>query len=472
MGRRDELWGLTGAELVEGYRAKRFSPVEVTRATLDRIDRLDGQVNAFVTVTHELALRQAAEAERAYLDGMAGLLAGIPMSMKDLTPVKGVRMARGSLLHANDVAEFDAPYVERVQDAGGVILGKTTTPEYGWKGDSGNRVNGPTHNPWKHGRTAGGSSGGGAAAVAAGFGPMAQGSDGAGSIRIPCGFCGVYGLKQSYGLVPQYPPSAIGDLSHMGPMTWSVLDTAMMLQAVAGADPRDRLSYTSNVNYISAATTNIRDLRGVRIAWSPDLGYVTVDPEVARATAAAVERFRELGATVEEVNPGIPDPWPFLDILWAGAMAGLHPDNYDEIRSEIDPGRAKIIDRARTMTAADLAAAHLARAKYFHLWREYFTGYDLLLTPTLPVTAFAAGDDFPAEIMGKPQSYLGWTAFTYPFNATGQPAATVPVGFDQNGLPIGLQVVGRWRDDALVLRASAAFERVAPWVDRRPDLLG
>jgi aspartyl-tRNA(Asn)/glutamyl-tRNA(Gln) amidotransferase subunit A len=349
------------------------------------------------------------------------------------------------------------------------MLGKTNTPEFGWKGDSGNRVVGPSHNPWLRGRTAGGSSGGGAAAVAAGFGPIAQGSDGAGSIRIPCGFCGVFGHKPSFGLVPQYPPSVMGDLSHMGPMTRTVRDAALLMNVGAGADYRDRFSWTSGIDYLAALDRT--EIKGLRVAWSVDLGYAAVEPFVRETTARAARRFEDLGCHVEEVNPGLPNPWEMVDTIWASATAGTHRDDLAQVRDQLDPGRVKVAEHGLTMTAADLASAMIRRNAYCLDMQRFMRDYDLLLTPTLPCTAFRAGDDHPGSVDGVPSTYLSWTAFTYPFNMTGQPAATVPCGFDSVGLPIGLQIVGRSRDDVTVLRAAAAFEEIAPWAEHWPAWL-
>jgi aspartyl-tRNA(Asn)/glutamyl-tRNA(Gln) amidotransferase subunit A len=463
----DDLCFLPATDLLDHYRHRRLSPVEVTEAVLRRIERLNPGINAFITVTPDLALQQAREAERAYVTAEpAGALAGVPISIKDLTPTRGIRTTRGSLIDPDWVPDYDPPFVERVYAAGAVMLGKTNTPEYGWKGDSGNRLVGPTHNPWRPGRTAGGSSGGGAAAVAAGMGPLAQGSDGAGSIRIPSSFCGIFGLKPSFGLVPQYPPSAVGDLSHLGPMTRTVRDAALLLTVTAGHDTRDRLSWSSGIDYLASIESNVK---GLRIAWSPDLGYAPVAPAVQRATQAAVARFEELGCTIEEANPGLPDPWAILDPLWACGMAAIHQDNLDQVRDKLDPGRLAVIGRAAQFTGTDLACAMRRREIYREDMRRFMSKYDLLLTPTLPITAFPAGEDHPDEIRGIKTTYLSWTPFTYPFNISGQPAATVPCGFDDDGLPIGLQIVGRWHDDASVLRAAAAFEAIAPWANHRPD---
>ena len=460
---------LSASELRDRYRTKALSPVEVTRAILDRIDRLNPVLNAFTVVTAELALEQAHAAERAYAAGDAPPLAGIPISIKDLTPTRGIRTARGSLLNPDWVPDEDAPVVERLYAAGAVMLGKTNTPELGWKGDSGNRVFGPSFNPWDLTKTPGGSSGGAAAAVAAGLGPLAQGSDGAGSIRIPAAFCGIFGFKQSFGLIPQYPPSAVGDLSHLGPMTRTVRDAAMMLNVMAGADGRDRLSWSSGIDYTRDLDAGVR---GLRVAWSPTLGYAQVANDVLESAERAAMAFRELGCEVEQVDPIIRDPGNILDVMWSGSMAGYFAGRLDDVRALLDPGLLEVIDRAASLSAADMAHALQQRNTYYTGMRQFMDlqRFDLLLTPTLPVTAFTAGLDEPDGWQRSTLAPLDWTPFTFPFNLTGQPAATVPCGLDQNGLPIGLQIVGRWRDDNAVLRAAAAFESLKPWAQLTPPL--
>ena len=460
---------LSASELRDRYGAKSLSPVEVTDAILDRIERLNPVLNAFTVVTTELALNQARAAERAYFAGDAPPLAGIPVSIKDLTPTRGIRTARGSLIDADWVPDDDAPVVERLYAAGAVMLGKTNTPELGWKGDSGNRVFGPSFNPWNLAKTPGGSSGGAAAAVAAGLGPLAQGSDGAGSIRIPAAFCGIFGLKPSFGLVPQYPPSAVGDLSHLGPMTRTVRDAAMMLNALAGADVRDRLSWSSGIDYERNLDAGVR---GLHVAWSPTLGYAQVASDVLENTEQAAMAFRELGCEVQQVDPGLPDPANIIDVMWSGAMAGYFATRLDEVRDLLDPGLLAVVERAASLSAADMAHALQQRNTYYTGMRQFMDlqRFDLLLTPTLPVTAFTAGLDEPDGWRRATLAPLDWTPFTFPFNLTGQPAATVPCGFDRNGLPVGLQIVGRWRDDSAVLRAAAAFEAAMPWTEFRPPL--
>lgn len=464
----NDLVYLSATELRTRYERRDLSPVEVTEAILARIDRLNPELSAYVTVTADLARAQAKEAERAYASGEPGLLAGIPISIKDLTPTKGIKTTRGSLLYKDWIPDFDPPFVERVYAAGAVTLGKTNTPEYGWKGESSNRVFGSTRNPWNLARTAGGSSGGGAAAVAAGLGPIGQGSDGAGSIRMPCGFCGIFGLKPTFGTIPQYPVSALVDLSHMGPMTRTVADAALMLNATSGFDPRDRQSRRESIDFL-AALDNL-DLNGLKAAWSPDLGFAAVERDARAAAEAAAKKLADLGVEIVEDHPNLGDPWPTVDALWAPAMAAINAENFEQVRDQLDPGRVAVMESAARFSGVDVSNAHLKRMAYYDGWRAFMENYDLMLTPTLPIGAFPAGLDQPGSVNGVPTEYLSWSAFTYPFNLTGQPAATVPCGFDRDGLPLGLQIVGRFGDDATVLRAAAAFEAAAPWAQLRPPL--
>jgi aspartyl-tRNA(Asn)/glutamyl-tRNA(Gln) amidotransferase subunit A len=361
--------------------------------------------------------------------------------------VKGVRTTFGSLLQERDVPGADAPFVSRVREAGGLIIGKTSTPEMGWKGETTSLVHGTTHNPWRTGSTAGGSSGGAAAAVAAGLGPLAQGGDGAGSIRIPAAFCGITGLKTSRGLIPRVPPSGSG-LSVVGPMTRTVADCALLLDVTAGTGTLGDLDLP---------------VAGLRAAWSGNLGYAAVEPAVREAAERAAWVLAE-GARLEleEAHPQLEDPWPFIDVIWAATQAAEHAGNFHQVRDLLDRGRAALVDRGRSIATADYIKAQDARAGYELGWDSFMAHYDVVLTPTVPTTAFPAGLDHPGEVAGRPVEYLSWTAFTYPFNATGQPAATVPCGL-VDGLPVGLQIVGRRGDDALVLRLARAFERLAPW---------
>ncbi len=464
-----DLCFLPALELRDRYRRRELSPVEVTDAILRRVERLNPDLVAFITVTADVARAAARDAERAWAPGgTPGMLAGIPISIKDLTPTRGIRTTRGSLLYEDWVPDEDAPFVERVLAAGAVLLGKTNTPEFGWMAHTTNRIAGTTRNPWDRARSAGGSSGGAAAAVAAGMGPLAQGSDGGGSIRIPASFCGIFGIKPSFGLVPQFPPSAFGDLSHLGPMTRTVRDAALLLDAVAGADSRDRWSWSSGVDHLAACDG---DIAGLRVAWSPDLGFATVDPEVREATERAAQRFAELGCHVEAATPDLPRPDDIWWTLWTASNAAVHWDDLDAVRDRIDPGRLPLIEHGRTVGGAELAHQQILRNAWYTGMQRFMATYDLLLTPTLAQTAFPVEASSPSELAGASMAPFGdWTPFSAPFNLTGQPAATVPCGFDAAGLPIGLQLVGRWHDDATVLRAAAAYEAAAPWSQDRPPI--
>ncbi len=462
----ESIFYTPATELVERYRTRELSPVEVTQAVLDRIERLNPPLNAFVTVTSERALADARRAEEAYINGDPPPLAGVPTSIKDLVPTKGIRTTRGSLLEPNWVPDFDPVFVQRLYDAGIVMLGKTNTPEGGWKGETTNRVAGTTRNPWNLDRTPGGSSGGASAAVAAGLGPLAQGGDGAGSIRIPAAFSGIFGHKPSFGRVP-YPGSSPTQVAHTGPMTRTVADAALMLDVMAGPDPSDRHS-------LAKAPSLVEDIQGgiagLRVAWSLDLGYAEVEPEVAELTTTAARQFEALGCLVEEAHPGLADPWPIIDVLFAMGQAGGVADRLDEVRHLLDQGRLRQIERALQWTVVDVQQAMSARDVYWDGMRAFFEEYDLLLTPTVPLAPFAAGTDYPETINDVEMSYLSWTPFTYPFNLTGQPSASVPCGFTSDGLPVGLQITGKWRDDATVLRAAARFEEVMPWADATPSI--
>jgi aspartyl-tRNA(Asn)/glutamyl-tRNA(Gln) amidotransferase subunit A len=290
---------------------------------------------------------------------------------------------------------------------------------------------------------------------------MASGSDGAGSIRIPSSFCGIYGLKPTTGLIPRVP-SSMSLHSHIGPMTRTVLDAALFLTVAAGADPRDRSSWSSGIDYARELRDSI-DVSGLRVAWSPDLGYAEVDPEVAAVAEAAARTFETLGCVVDEAHPDEGDPWPTIEVVFAVSQLSRHIDDLDEVRDRLDPGRVELLEHARGFTATDIMRAHNEWNRYYHVWRAFMEDYDIVLTPTMACPPFPAGDHKPETVHGKPTTYLGWTGFAYPFNLTGQPAASAPCGFTAEGLPVGLQIVGRYRDDLTVLRASAAFESAAPW---------
>jgi len=462
-----DLCVLSALELREAYRVRTVSPRDVLAAVLARVERLDPAITAFFTVTAELAEQQAKRAEDAYLRGDdAAPLLGIPVSVKDLIATDGIRTTYGSFMHENDVPATDAPVVERVRSAGAVLLGKTATSEFGWKAPAASPLFGPSRNPWNLERTTGGSSGGSAAAVATGMGPLSIGTDGGGSIRIPSSFCGVVGFKPAAGRVPNVPPGPIGDLDHVGPLARTVRDAALLLDVLAGPDARDRYSLPrEDGSYLAYANG---DVNGLRVAWSADLGYAPCEAEVAQVAGRAARRFEELGCTVEESHPGWSDPVDTFQTLcfeiWGTAMAETLP----EWEERMDPGLVRVIRSAGSRTTPAFVVATRHRLEMQRLASEFFTRFDLLLTPTTSLLPFAHGIDFPTEVAGRSVRDMQWTPFTYPFNLTGLPAISVPAGWSSSGLPVGLQIVGPWRNDRRVLRAAAAYEAAAPWAGRWP----
>ena len=452
-------------ELLQLYRSGQASPVEVTQAVLARIERLNPQINAFCVVDPDAALASARASEarwQAHRSSGApvGELEGVPTTIKDLILTRGWPTLRGSrTIDPQQAWDVDAPATARLREAGAVLLGKTTTPEFGCKGETNSPATGITRNPWNTAHTPGGSSGGAAAAVAAGLGPLAVGTDGAGSVRIPAAFCGNVGLKPSFGRVPAYPLSPFGSVAHLGPHTMSVRDAALMMNVLKKPDARD---WTSLPPESTDYTMGLEDgIRGMRIAYSPTLGYArNVHPEIAAAVDAGVRQLQALGAHVEQVDPGFDDPLDITTGLW---FLGAHT-----VWSGLTPEQQAVTDpdfRAEAALGAQLSAAqvqqlNLRRGALGSHMRQFMQRYDLLVTPSVAVPAFEAR---PAgTVPMDPQAMLGWTPFSYPFNLTQQPAITVPCGLTSKGLPMGLQIVGPMFGDALVLRAARAFESVHP----------
>jgi aspartyl-tRNA(Asn)/glutamyl-tRNA(Gln) amidotransferase subunit A len=458
---------LTAAELHHAYAAGELSPVEVTQAALDRIDAYDKAVNAFCLVDPERALASARESEQRWQRGEPlGSVDGVPTSIKDLLPAKGWPTLRGSrLISPEQVWDVDAPATARLREQGAVLLGKTTTPEFGWKGVTDSLLCGPTGNPWDPSRTSGGSSGGSAAAVALGMGALTVGTDGGGSVRIPAGFSGIVTLKPTYGRVPLYPPSPFGTLSHVGPMTRTVTDAALLMDVITRPDVRDWSALGSpSGSYLEGLDDGVE---GLRIAYSPRLGYAHVDPEIDASVRAAVGVLAELGAIVEEVGPDFDDPIGAYHTLWFSGAAKVVLSHGEDALDRVDPGLAEIAEEGRRMTALDYLDATQVRMDLGVRMGQFHQTYDLLVTPTLPRPAFEAGVEVPAG--SGMRLWTEWTPFTYPFNLTQQPAASVPCGRTGSGLPIGLQVVGPRHADALVLRACRAFEAATSWRPPRPD---
>ena len=467
----DGLCWMPASEMAAAIRRKKVSPVEVMKEVLARIDRLNPTLNAFVTLTAEQAMRDARAAERVLgkKGAKLGPLHGVPFSTKDLVLTKGIRTTFGTRLYADNVPTETAPMVERMLAAGAIQLGKTNTPTFGWIGATHNLLFGVTRNPWNLDRTPGGSSGGASAAVAAGLGPLAIGTDGGGSIRIPASFAGIVGHKASYGRIPIQGGSAVWSLSHIGPMTRTVTDAALMMNVCAGPDSRDSLSLPAErVDYVKALKGS---LKGLRVAWAPDPGYAKlVDPEVVAVCARAAKRFRELGCRVEEVNPRWPSPrQPWKAIFCGGVAVRLAP-YLPERRADIDAGLAALIDETMAWGPTTYTQAWFERMAWWEHPRRLFETYDFMLTPTVACPPFKIGLDNPNEIAGCPAEPYEWIPFTYPFNMTGQPACSVPAGFTADKLPVGLQIVGRRFDDVTVLRAAHAFERAQPWRELTPPL--
>ncbi|MGP2436845.1 amidase [Streptomyces sp. JW3] len=451
-----DLSTLTASQLLDGYRTGAFSPVDAARAALARAAEIQPEVNAFVRITAEEALVRARESQERWRRGEPrGLLDGVPVTVKDILLMRGHPTLKGSRAVAEQGAwDEDAPSVARLREHGAVFLGKTTTPEYGWKAVTDSPLSGVTRNPRDPTRTAGGSSGGAAAAVALGAGPLALGTDGGGSVRVPASFCGIFGLKPTYGRVPLYPASAFGTLAHVGPMTRDAADAALLLDVIGVPDARDWSALgPPAVSYREVLGAGVR---GLRVAYSPTLGgQVAVRPAVTAAVRRAVERLAELGAYVTEADPDVTDPVDAFHTLWFSGAARVVQHLGPGRREVLDPGLREICGQGARYSALEYLAAVDARMELGRRMGRFHEVYDLLLTPTLPITAFEAGAEVPKG--SGHRRWTGWTPFTYPFNLTQQPAATVPVGHDGDGLPIGMQIVAARHRDDLVLRAAHAL---------------
>ncbi len=462
---RQDLTQTPAHELLALYRSGQASPVEVTQAVLQRIERLNPQINAFCLVDEAAALASARASEARWQahrqqGAPVGVLDGVPTSIKDLILTHGWPTLRGSrTVDPNQPWDVDAPATARLREAGAVLLGKTTTPEFGCKGETNSPATGITRNPWNLNHTPGGSSGGTAAAVAAGLGPIGVGTDGAGSVRIPAAFCGNVGLKPSFGRVPAYPLSPFGSVAHLGPHTMSVRDAALMTNVLKQPDARD---WTSLPPDASDYTVGLEDgIRGLRIAYSPTLGYAkNVHPEIAAAVDAAVQQLQALGAHVERIDPGFEDPLDITTGLWFLGAYTLWKGLSAEQQAVADPDFKAEAELGAQLSALQIQQLNQRRGVLGSHMRQFMQRFDLLVTPAVSIPAFEARA--AGTVTMNPVSMLGWTPFSYPFNLTQQPAITVPCGLTQSGLPMGLQIVGPMFGDALVLRAARAYESVMP----------
>jgi aspartyl-tRNA(Asn)/glutamyl-tRNA(Gln) amidotransferase subunit A len=457
-----QLADCTATELINLYRTRQASPLEATQAVLSRIAAVDKKLNAFCVIDPDAALAAAqASTERWQKGAPQDLLDGIPVSIKDLILTKGWPTLRGSrTIDPKQPWDVDAPVTARLRESGAVLLGKTTTPEFGIKGTTDNTLTGVTRNPWNTRMTPGGSSGGAAAAVAAGMGPLAVGTDGAGSVRIPSSFSGIPGLKPSFGRVPAFPLSPMGTVAHLGPHARSVEDMALMLTVMSRPDARD---WTSLPYDPRDYRVGLHDgVRGLRVAFSPDLGYVKdVHPEVAAAVRTAAESFTALGAHVDEIAPGFANPEEITTKLWFAGVTTLVGAMTPQQVELTDPALRWQAEQGSKVSAAELLKLAVRRGELGSFMRQFHQRYDLLLTPGVSVPAFEAKEAGQWEL--KLETFLGWTPFSYPFNLTQQPAAVVPCGLTRDGLPIALQIVGPMFQDALVLRAARAYESTREW---------
>ncbi|MDH3712613.1 MAG: amidase [Gammaproteobacteria bacterium] len=449
---------IPATDLLKLYRNKRLSPVEVARDVCSRIDKHNPRLNAYCLLDEDKFIAAARESEkRWHKREPLGLLDGVPVSIKDIILTKGWPTLRGSLLVDKQQAwDENAPSTARLLEHGALLVGKTTTPEFGWKAVTDSPLTGITRNPWNPEMTAGGSSGGAVAAVAAGMCALALGTDGGGSIRIPAGFSGLFGIKPSFGRVPAAPLSPFGTLAHIGPITRTVADAALMLTVIAEPDSRDWYA-------LPAETKDYRigldgGVKYLRVAYSPDLGYAAVDPEITQIVERAIDVFVELGARVELVAPGFDNPRDVFLKHWSAGAANLARNVDAEQRAKLDPGLAQLIEVGESWGLLDYLHTvdqRVALGQHMNRFHEHF---DLLVTPTLPITAFPAGDQLSDA--NSQEFWFDWTPFSYPFNLTQQPAASIPCGFTSAGLPVGLQIVGPRYGDDLVLRASHAFEKL------------
>lgn len=461
-----DILQMTATGLLRQYRQASLSPLEVTRALLQQLQRLNGELNAFCLVDEETTLRYAQESEQRYQSKQTrGLVDGVPVAIKDLflTPMwptlRGSKIADGA-----STLGKSAPAVTALDRHGYIPLGKTTTPEFGWKGVTDSPLQGATCNPWDLERTAGGSSGGSAAALAAGIAPVALGTDAGGSIRIPASFCGVVGFKPSFGEVPHWPASPFGSLAHAGPMARSVEDCALLMNVLSEPDHRDVSAIPRrNIDYLAALADGVK---GMKIAFSANLGHVDVSPEVEHSLAEVARVLGELGASVVEVDPSFSDPLgAFGHLFYSGAANALR-DLGQKKRDLMDPQLVAVAEKAARLSMLEYLAANNERTVLGERMAQFHQKYDLLLTPTLPFTAFGINREVPKDWPST--RWPTWTPFTYPFNMTGQPALSVPCGFCSEGLPIGMQLVGARFNDSTVLRAGHAYQQLVPLTEWRP----
>lgn len=466
-----DIFFMSAAELGAKIKTKELSCVELTEKIIERIEKINPQINAFCTPTFDLARDQAKKADEAIKrNEKIGLLHGIPCSIKDVIATQGIRTTFGSKIYENNIPDEDEVVVKRLKKQGIILLGKTNTPAFGHKAVTENLVFGATLNPWNLKRTSGGSSGGAAASIVSGIGHLSIGSDGGGSIRIPSAFCGVYGLKPSFGRVPRYPTHGImwSSLDHYGPIVRYVEDAALMLDAMAGPHHKDRYSLPKEkISYLEVLNEKPKKLK---IGYSTDLGFIrAVEEEVKENVINSAKKFEELGWEVEEAKIKIKKPEFAFNLLVTAGLGYDLKSYLDKEDLEISTTLRRMIQAGTSYSALDLQNARMERKKVFNAVSQFFEEFDILITPTTAVSAFELGKMFPEKIAGKRASPVAWMSFTYPFNMSGHPAASIPSGWTSDGLPIGMQIVGQRFDEQTVLQVSKAFEEIAPWQDKKPN---
>ena len=468
-----ELAFTSAWEMRDLIRDKKVSPVEITKIYFERIHRLDSQLNSYLTLNEKEALESAAKAEKSILNGEAiGKLHGIPIGIKDLEMTAGIRTTQGSLIYKDTLPTADSIVVERLRNAGAIILGKTNTSEFGAVGFNENRLGDHCRNPWNTERTTGASSGGAGAAMAAGLCSLATGSDGGGSIRIPSSYCGLYGLKNTQGRVPVYsgiPGQQFPNFfAQSGPMSRSVKDSAIMLEVLAGYDSRDPASLRDPIpDYIGSLD---KDIKGLRLGWSSDFGYTNSEPEVLEITSKAAKVFQDLGCSLDESKLKLEDPFYAWWTIYTNLVSTRNFDILEANKEKLTWYMKYVFESGVKSNVGNYIKALGQRDIMISKFEDEFEKFDLLLSPTMPTTAFPV-DSPPNSIAGKevyPSPAFGFLPFTHPINTIGYTAATIPCGFSKDGMPIGLQIIGKKGADELVMSASSAFEKAKPWTQYIP----
>lgn len=468
---KNEICFLPAYKMREKIETQELTSLQITEAIIKRIEKINNRINAYCTPTFDLARKMAKKADKRMKEGKElPPLHGIPTSIKDLVLTKGIRTTFGCIIYENNVPEEDEVVIKRLKNAGMVLLGKTNTPAFGHQAVTDNPIFGKTKNPWNLERTSGGSSGGAGASVASGMGPLALGSDGGGSIRIPSSFCGVYGLKPSFGRIPHYPSSGImwKSLDHYGPIVRFVKDAALMLDVMAGPFAGDRNSLPkSDLKYSDIVDIKPKKLK---IGYSFDLGFIkAVDPEVKNVVMDSIKKFEEFNWEIEEIKMKLKRPEMAFNTLVTAGLAHDLESYLEEWQEQMSPNLVRMIQAGTTYSAVDLERAMYQRKLIHEEIFKQFRRYDILVTPSTAVYPFELGKMFPSKIAGKRASPVAWMSFTFPFNLSGNPAASIPCGWSSEGTPIGMQIVGKQFDEETVLQVSKAFEDLQPWQDKRPE---